>query len=109
MIGYTELLLFLRQKSYQELDAVHRSGDFFVKGDTITWWPVTETSPFRYHYFDEELEKVDLRIDEKWTTTELRPDQIANQVNTEHGTIRPGEYIVHPFHVVDDLKYCLLL
>lgn len=106
MLTYTELLLFLRKKSFEEVAQIHQSGDFLVKGDTITWWPVTEIAPVRLRFFDEDLESIETSKDETWNKLPLTgiPPLSPNQILTEHGTIRPGEYVVHPFHGVGILE-----
>jgi transcription-repair coupling factor (superfamily II helicase) len=102
---YTELLLFLRTHSYQETAEVTQSGDLTVRGDTIVWWPVLLPYPCRSHFFGEELEKTEARFGEIWTLLENSPELHPNQVPTEHGTIRPGEYVVHPHHGVGIFEY----
>ncbi|MEI6477983.1 MAG: DEAD/DEAH box helicase [bacterium] len=100
MLSYTELLLFLRKHSYQEVDRIHQSGDFVVRGDTVSWWPVSASKAYRFHFFDADLEKMERGEEGDWNLTELTPEVVANEIETEHGTIRPGEYVVHPFHGV---------
>lgn len=104
MTTHSQLVLFLRSGSYRESAELHGSADFIVRGDTVIWWPVTEPYPYRYHYFGEDLEKADLRDGDRWIVTDNRPELVQNVVKTEHGTIRPGEYIVHPFHGVGILE-----
>jgi transcription-repair coupling factor (superfamily II helicase) len=104
MPNYTDLLLYLRRHSYQEVEQIHQSGDFLVRGDTITYWPVNDTDPYRVHFFDEELEKSERRKGDSWESVKDLPDLVPNYVDTEHGKIQPGEYIVHPHHGVGILE-----
>ena len=97
---YSELLLFLRQHSYQEIPQINQSGDFHVLGDTIFWWPVTRPSRVRSHFFGEELEFQEEEGGLGWRRISESLDLVANEVETEHGTIHPGEYLVHPHHGV---------
>ena len=97
---YTELLRFLRGEHYSEVAPVHQSGDFCVQGDMITVWLVTDVQPTRWHFFDEELEKVEMQLGEGWKKTEPSPELLKNEIPTQHGTIYPGEYVVHPHHGV---------
>jgi transcription-repair coupling factor (superfamily II helicase) len=96
---YTELLLFLRKNGYAEVDHIHKSGDFLVLGDTIICWPAGELAEYRIRFFGEELESVEQKMDEVWQQCQM-PIFVPNQLSTDHGTIKPGEYIVHPFHGV---------
>jgi transcription-repair coupling factor (superfamily II helicase) len=97
---YSELLQFLRRYSYSEVEQLHQSADFVVRGDTIEWWPVTSDKPVRYHFFGEELEKMQLQSEQGWILTNTACELVGNEIETEHGTIHPGEYIVHPNHGV---------
>jgi len=105
VISYSDLLLFLRQNSYRESAEITGSADFRVLGDTLVWWPITESTSYRYHFFGEELEKVEVRRDNAWHLTDHRPELKANSLSSPHGTIRPGEYIVHPNHGVGIFEY----
>jgi transcription-repair coupling factor (superfamily II helicase) len=100
MISHSELVSFLRTSGYREESAVHTPGDFVVQGDLITCWPTTERAPYRLHFFGEELEKLERQVDEQWRSVEELPDFLPNNLQTEHGTVHPGEYIVHPVHGV---------
>lgn len=100
MVSYSELIQFLRSHGYTEQPAVHLSGEFAVRGDLIECWPVTENNRFRLHFFGEELERVERAEGEGWKTVPEFPNLLPNQLQTEHGTIRPGEYVVHPYHGV---------
>lgn len=96
---YTELLLFLRQNGYSEAAQLHRAGEFLVLGDTIVAWPAGSERQYRLRYFGEELEDVQQQTEGGWEKSAF-PSFIPNQLGTDHGPIRPGEYIVHPFHGV---------
>lgn len=98
-MSYTELLLFLRKNGYAEVDHVHQNGEFLVLGDTIVCWPAGQLAVFRLRFFGEELEKVEQQVGENWKDEKL-PPILPNQLTTDHGTIKPGEYIVHPHHGV---------
>lgn len=100
MILYSELLRFVRTEDYREGQEVLISGDFIVRGDTITIWPVTSLTVWRLHYNDEDCEKAETKEGEKWIRQEHFPEILPNNVKTEHGTIRPGEFVVHPHHGV---------
>jgi len=97
---YSELLLFLRQHSYMETAPIGRSGDFSVLGDTIAWWPVTSPVKRRSHFFGETLEFEEKEVESGWERDAEPVEVIANEVETEHGTIRPADYLVHPRHGV---------
>ena len=100
MVSYSELVSFLRSHGYTEQPTVRVSGDFAVRGDLIECWPVTEEVQFRLHFFGEELERIERALEDKWQTVSEFPNLLPNQLQTEHGTIRPGEYVVHPYHGV---------
>ncbi len=98
-----QLLTFLRMKGFAEVHEPTISGDFVVRGDTITWWPTTHLHPVRCTFFGEELEEyAEAKEGGGFTKLPLTdvPQLIPNQVPTEHGTIQPSEYIVHPAHGV---------
>lgn len=73
-----------------------------VRGDTVTWWPVNRIVPLRYTYFGEELEQAEyLKEGAGWEPAEFPEEEVVpNELDTEHGLIKPGEYIVHPHHGV---------
>ncbi len=100
MISHAELVQFLRGNGYTETQAIHSPGDFLIQGDLITCWPVTASTPYRLHFFGEELEKIEQRQQEAWVATAELPDLLANHLTTDHGTVHPGEYVVHPVHGV---------
>jgi transcription-repair coupling factor (superfamily II helicase) len=107
-VTYQELLLFLRKRGFREGAEIEQSADFIVRGDTITWWPVSHLQPLRYTFFDAQLEEVKQRqTDGSWAQLPLKtlPELEANEVATEHGTIHPGDYIVHPAHGVGIFEY----
>ena len=104
-LTYTDHLRFLRAESFREATDVTQSGDFIVRGDTLTWWPVTELASWRYHYFGEGLERTEVRNGETWQAQPERVVLEPNQLVTEHGTVRPGEYVVHPNHGVGIFEY----
>ena len=58
---YSELVKYLRTREYFEEQGINISGDFFIQGDTITVWPVSESQIYRIHYFGEDIEKVEVR------------------------------------------------
>jgi transcription-repair coupling factor (superfamily II helicase) len=100
MTSYSELIHFLRTTGYEEVADIHSSGEFVVRGDLIELWPVSSDVRFRLHYFTEDLEKVEKWDGSSWKLTDEEPVLQPNQLETEHGKIRPGDYIVHPFHGV---------
>ena len=104
-MGYTELLLFLREHYYRETSELLQSGDIAVFGDTIHWWPVSECQPYRCHFFGEELERVERRAEAGFIRVHDMPTPQENMLRTEHGTIKPGEYLVHPYHGVGIFEY----
>lgn len=104
-MGYTELLLFLRGHYYRESNEISQSGDLMVFGDVITWWPVNQTEPIRSHFFGEELERVERKSAGSWFKISSMPAPVENMLRTEDGTIKPGEYIVHPYHGVGIFEY----
>jgi len=54
----------------------------------------------RSHFFGEELEFQEEEGGLGWRRISESLDLVANEVETEHGTIHPGEYLVHPHHGV---------
>lgn len=97
----------MRQRSYREVGEVIQSADFSVLGDTIVCWPVNRTESYRYHFFGEELEKVEIQVDGAWCKNKDIPELFPNEVPSNHGTIHPGEYIVHPNHGVGIFEYLI--
>ena len=97
---YTPTLHFLRQEGYSEVDEVHNSGEFSVRGDTITVWPAAYAQKFKLHYLGEDIERVEHFVNDVWSVSPIHPDLLSNGLQTEHGLVYPGEYIVHPFHGV---------
>lgn len=104
MISYTELLELLTENGYARTDHLHKPGEFVVQGDMVTCWPSTTTTPYRLHFFGEELEKLEQKAGERWVGTAELPDLLPNRLSTEHGTVHPGEYVVHPVHGVGIFK-----
>ena len=104
-MGYTELLLFLREHYYRETPELSQSGDIAVFGDVISWWPISKTVPYRCHFFGEELERIEIKSGEGWARSTEMPEPKENMLRTEHGTIKPGEYLVHPYHGVGIFQY----
>jgi len=98
--NYTELLYFLRKEGYREATEVTQPGDFAVHGDTLSVWLAAQVSPYRFHYLGEDLERVEMRKDDQWQLINTPPEIFSNALNTAHGQIYPGEYIVHPYHGV---------
>lgn len=99
---YADLVRMLRTGGYREATDIIQSGDMLVQGDIITLWPAAAVQPIRLHYFGDDLERWDVRLaDGSWQqqTAEL-PEIVPNALETEHGKIYPGEYVVHPFHGV---------
>lgn len=105
MRSYQTILSFLRGSDYREGPEIIVSGDFRVLGDTIEWWPVNQSSPYRYHFLGNDLEAVELRNGDTWIKVQPLPDLVPNLVETEHGRIHPGEYLVHPNHGVGIFEY----
>lgn len=105
MRSNTELLLFLRQESYRESGEVIQSGDFRVLGDTIEWWPVNTLEKWRFTFFGEDIETTEVKNEGGWKKAKYEQEFLPNQINTKNGTIRPGEYIVHPNHGVGIFEY----
>jgi transcription-repair coupling factor (superfamily II helicase) len=98
---YSALVRFLRLHGYEEVSTEPReSGYFWVQGDTVQWWPVTEVNPWRMHFFGEELEFAEERDETTWRRTEWRGTVQANTIDTEHGVLKVGDYLVHPHHGV---------
>ena len=104
-MGYTQLLLFLREHYYRESSELIQSGDIAVFGDVISWWPVSQIQGYRCHYFGEELERIERRVGDGWERVVDLPEPKENMLRTEHGTIKPGEYLVHPYHGVGRFEY----
>jgi transcription-repair coupling factor (superfamily II helicase) len=100
MIAYTELVQFLRGNGYTEAQNVRLPGDFVVQGDLITCWPTTASIPHRFHFFGEELEKIEVQKNDNWEATVEFPDLLPNHLSTTYGTVHPGEYVVHSVHGV---------
>ncbi|MBU6389385.1 DEAD/DEAH box helicase [Patescibacteria group bacterium] len=100
MPTHSELVQFLRGHSYWETVPAHNPGDFQILGDTVIVWPVNATAPYRFHFFGEELEKVEKSDKHGWQKIETVPELWPNEIPTEHGTLHPGEYVVHPYHGV---------
>jgi transcription-repair coupling factor (superfamily II helicase) len=100
MIAHSELVYFLRTNGYREEPSVRAPGDFLIQGDLISCWPTTASTAFRLHFFGEELEKIERQAGERWEAVSELPDFLPNQLKTEHGTVHPGEYVVHPVHGV---------
>jgi len=98
--NYTELLYFLRKEGYREAPEVLQPGDFAVHGDTLSVWLAAQVSPYRFHYLGEVLERVEVRKGDQWHVINTPPEIFSNALNTAHGLIYPGEYIVHPYHGV---------
>ncbi len=63
---YSEVLLFLRTNYYHEVEQIHDSADFLVRGDTITAWLISKPAPLRFEFFDEELEQVSRKTHDSW-------------------------------------------
>ena len=104
MTEFSETVRYLREHSYREGEVL-QSADMNVFGDRITFWPITEPFPVRLHYFGETFEYAEQQVGERWEKTNVLPGLLPNEIKTEHGTILPGEYIVHPHHGVGIFEY----
>lgn len=98
MISHSELVHFLRHNGYREEQAVREPGDFLVQGDLISCWPTTAAQAYRFHFFGEELEKLEQQVGQAWQSIAELPDLLPNHLETPHGTVHPGEYVVHSVH-----------
>jgi transcription-repair coupling factor (superfamily II helicase) len=106
-VNYSELVLFLRTNHYRESPEIVQSGDFLVRGDTVTAWLVSEVFPLRFHYFGEDLEKSEVLRDGTWFKEEYVGKLQPNYLKTEHGDVYPESYVVHPYHGVGIFEYIL--
>ena len=105
MNSYSETVHFLREHSYREGSEVLQSADLEVFGDRITFWPISWPQPIRLHFFGEAFEYAEQKAQTGWEKIRLVPELEANEIKTEHGTVLPGEYIVHPHHGVGIFEY----
>ncbi|CAN5175257.1 hypothetical protein BH11PAT4_BH11PAT4_3030 [soil metagenome] len=99
--SYTDTLRFLRQEGYREAQELTAQGDFVVKGDTILVWPAARQIPVRLHYLGEAIEAVEELTDDGWVRADDTHLTLSpNSLESTHGMIYPGDYVVHPFHGV---------
>jgi len=106
-IHYSSYVRSARLHSYREGAEVVQPGDIVVQGDTVVLWEVQQPKPLRLHFFGEDLERIEVKQEEGWvkTSLDLTEEPCPNEVPTEHGTIHPGEYLVHPTHGVGIFQY----
>lgn len=98
---YSDLVQFLRREGYQELQEVIQAGDFVIKGDTVIAWPAGMPEPRRFHFIGEALEKAEKLTEDGWETIpNATLDIPRNSLETTHGVVYPGDYVVHPYHGV---------
>lgn len=99
--SYSETVRFLRQEGYREAQELTSQGDFVVRGDTILVWPAARQIPVRLHYLGEAIEAMEELTDDGWVASpEARIELSPNSLESTHGMIYPGDYVVHPFHGV---------
>ena len=99
--NYRELIQFLRHEGYREVQELFDAGDFAVRGDTVLVWPAGSMVPQRFHFLGESLERAEELSDDGWQALDQSKLTItANSLETTHGMIYPGDYVVHPYHGV---------
>jgi transcription-repair coupling factor (superfamily II helicase) len=105
IVDYSDLITFLRREGYREVSEVLAQGSFAVFGDTVEVWPASSSSKRRYSFFGDTLERVDVYENETWTQ-DPSPSLLlpSNTIETTHGVVYPGDYVVHPYHGVGIFK-----
>lgn len=106
-LGYSKIIIFLRKEYYREGTEIHQSGDMVLVGDILLYWPVNHLYPLRVHFFGDEIEKIEQRDKNgDWNLYDAPlPSLESNSILTEHGRIRPQDYVVHPNHGVGIFEY----
>jgi transcription-repair coupling factor (superfamily II helicase) len=98
--SHASLIAFLRREGYREAQELTTQGDFVLRGDTILVWPAAKQVPVRLHYLGDALETTEELTDDGWVKADSRLELTPNCLETTHGMLYPGDYVVHPFHGV---------
>lgn len=107
MLSYSNTLELLHNYSYRRAVEVLNSGDYRVLGDSIEVWPVNANYIQRLSFLGEDLESVQIFQNQKWLSIQNEIEINPNYVTTQHGKVRPEEYLVHPSHGVGRFEFII--